>query len=940
MIKLNAKLKSFMSFISKVFLIFLLLFNTSKAADQIGVIGFVIGEVINQNGNFLKVGDSVYFGDTIIAKKDAKSQLLFIDQTVMTIGSKTELTIDEFVYDPKNNDGKLLTTIKSGSVKVLTGKISEKNPANLEVTTPAGTIGTRGTEFKASVDPVTTESKILLVGPGPKNSLNLRAGEVEVSNAAGTVTLNEPYLFTELTQNKAPTAPIVIPQVELQKFQELEIQPDQPVTDQQGDTNENQLASSDDLSEEEIGDIVKAEIFLEGEDKADLVIDTLVNALSKDDGGITAQMIGKSFLRSGQRNININLPEGIDLNSPEANKFFDQQEKEELEKVLLVSARVKDIEYVPTKLNEFGGFEDIRVPIKNDQTGTVVLLEMGNIDFKPQIIPAGFNNTNQEFLPRVPEELFLKGGNENVFIDFNEGQFIETSNNPELDTLDQRYKTALQTGATQDEIEQIFDEMDQALQIAENNFVTIDMAKMENVLLPNIGVKMNFFSQEEFTREQDNFLISPAQYKESWDETEIGQVAIFQIDGSVKYVNDEQSDAAWQQIDQQYEQRFEEAFPEIYQAEKKAEQLIIQANQQANTLYSKVDQLIQSGTSKEKINSAYDEVLIELDKVYSQVDQAFEGVFVAEAKTNVLIAAEEAQNFITQVVIAKETGQINGREISKEELAVIEKEAEFLEVRVEEAKQEYIKEVQYVKADNPKIKLETPEIKIEKEVYEVRKSYEPSYVEPKYEVRYERNEKNAFAAGQTTYADLNEASSGINTYTGSTTNLVIETAGSSANSDVDAAGEIAGSFNATHSINYSTRTITQGADITVNKFGQNTTSRTFSVEKGHTFSATDKGYTTPNASFNVAGDDQSNSVSEVASDITDTVSSAVTDGATYQEQGKAANTHYLVTVSADIQNTGSFADTVQTTVTIESEQSSDGSQINKASGTDSPTARN
>ena len=169
MIKLNAKLKSFMSFISKVFLIFLLLFNTSKAADQIGVIGFVIGEVINQNGNFLKVGDSVYFGDTIIAKEDAKSQLLFIDQTVMTIGSKTELTIDEFVYDPKNNDGKLLTTIKSGSVKVLTGKISEKNPANLEVTTPAGTIGTRGTEFKASVDPVTTESKILLVGPGPKN---------------------------------------------------------------------------------------------------------------------------------------------------------------------------------------------------------------------------------------------------------------------------------------------------------------------------------------------------------------------------------------------------------------------------------------------------------------------------------------------------------------------------------------------------------------------------------------------------------------------------------------------------------------------------------------------------------------------------------------------------------------------------------------------------
>ena len=128
------------------------------------------------------------------------------------------MTIDEFIFDPESADGKLLSTIKSGSVKILTGKISEKNPENLVVETPAGTIGTRGTEFKAAVDPNTTKSKILLIGPGPKNSLGLRPGAVEVSNAAGTVLLDKPYLFTEVNQNTAPRQPVIVSQNELKKL--------------------------------------------------------------------------------------------------------------------------------------------------------------------------------------------------------------------------------------------------------------------------------------------------------------------------------------------------------------------------------------------------------------------------------------------------------------------------------------------------------------------------------------------------------------------------------------------------------------------------------------------------------------------------------------------------------------------------------------------------
>ena len=35
-----------------------------------------------------------------ISKSKSNAQILFLDQTVLTLGEETELTIDEFVYDP------------------------------------------------------------------------------------------------------------------------------------------------------------------------------------------------------------------------------------------------------------------------------------------------------------------------------------------------------------------------------------------------------------------------------------------------------------------------------------------------------------------------------------------------------------------------------------------------------------------------------------------------------------------------------------------------------------------------------------------------------------------------------------------------------------------------------------------------------------------------
>jgi len=991
-------INSSMRCLFKILAIFLFTTKTFAATEQIGVIGFVIGDVFNQKGEKLNVGDSIFFGDTISANEGAKSQLMFIDQTVMTIGSKTELTIDEFIFDPAENTGKLLTTIKAGSVKILTGKISEINPENLEVKTPAGTIGTRGTEFKASVDPETTQSKILLVGPGPNNQLNLRPGSVEVSNALGTVVLDQPYLYTELTQNLAPTKAAIISQVELQKFQELEVEPQAPgsteVPDEESETllaegEEEAPEGLEQLSEEEIQDIVKGEMFEEGEDEGSLVMDTLVAALAKGDGGITAQMLGKSFMTSGntRRVAAGDLPEGMELNSPEALIFMEDKEMQELEKVMLVSARVKDVKYVPSKFNQFSNFDDIRVPILNEETGDVVFLDMGNIDFKPQVMPAGFNpDAGPSFMPRVPEQLFLKGeeGKDNVFINFDEGKFFETVIDPQMEALDAKYMDAVEAGASQEEIETIFSEMDNVMQKADEAMVAIDMGRMQNDFIP-VGMKLDIFSAEEFTKEQDGFLFDANQYSESWNEAEEGKVAIFQIDGSVNFVNEKEAFAAREAVDNTYEKDFAEAFPEVFKAQKRAEKLAVQAETNTAKLYAEMNQLMQTGASDEEMKS-FSAKIVGREQVYAQaIDAAYQEVTLIEMRADVLMVVEEAASLKFEIDQAKKTGMINGVKVSKEEIADAENEVASLEMKVQADNEKFVTEVKMASLDlfasqeiksmnetklgtleiqmmemeigGAKVLLNIPEMKKEMEIgalpgmqmmaMEIEQEQIKQYYVPMQMMeRAAFEQKNQFVVGTTTYSDLNQVSSGSDKYYGNQTDLKIVTAGSYADDSVKSVGQVAGNFKATTTIDYSNRTVTQGADITVNALGRNTTSRTFSVEKGHDYSW-QSGNTdvTPAASFTVEGDGTS-SVVDSSLSASAGLNSDVTQGTTYVEDvtnvSTLADTKYLVTVETKVVNTSGNvpAGTAQTTVIVESEQENSGSNIsNKASGTDAPASK-
>ena len=71
-----------------LFIYFFLVFK-SFSNEFIGVIGVAAGEIINQNNEKLLSGSKIFYGDTIVVKPKSNAQILFLDETVMTVGEDT-----------------------------------------------------------------------------------------------------------------------------------------------------------------------------------------------------------------------------------------------------------------------------------------------------------------------------------------------------------------------------------------------------------------------------------------------------------------------------------------------------------------------------------------------------------------------------------------------------------------------------------------------------------------------------------------------------------------------------------------------------------------------------------------------------------------------------------------------------------------------------------
>lgn len=144
------------------------LFAAGPEAVQAGTAASVKGEVkaiasADPSPRFLKSGDPVFMGEKIETGAEGGLQIQLLDGTVFTLGSSSAFTLDEFIYDPATDDGKVKAHMLQGMFRIVTGKVAHKKPENMVVDLPVGSMGFRGTDVIGIINGTRTE--IILVGP-------------------------------------------------------------------------------------------------------------------------------------------------------------------------------------------------------------------------------------------------------------------------------------------------------------------------------------------------------------------------------------------------------------------------------------------------------------------------------------------------------------------------------------------------------------------------------------------------------------------------------------------------------------------------------------------------------------------------------------------------------------------------------------------------------
>jgi len=148
----NSKLRA-----GAVAMIFAALAGPSIAAD-IGYVKVVKGAVTVERGGKsipAAVGTAVQAGDVIRTIANASVGLTMVDDTLLSAGPNSVLTLDRLDYDPSMRNGRLDATLGAGTLAVVSGRIAKQSPEAMTLRTPLAILGVRGTEFAVSAhDPV------------------------------------------------------------------------------------------------------------------------------------------------------------------------------------------------------------------------------------------------------------------------------------------------------------------------------------------------------------------------------------------------------------------------------------------------------------------------------------------------------------------------------------------------------------------------------------------------------------------------------------------------------------------------------------------------------------------------------------------------------------------------------------------------------------------
>jgi hypothetical protein len=142
--------------VASVLLVVLGAFSAAANAAEVVTVGNATVVVRTVTGTLdaedrkLALADDVYHNELIKTDVDSATEIIFLDQTKLSLGPESSLTLDSVVYDPDPTKSSFVATASKGVFRFVTGNLPKKS---YTIHTPSATIGIRGTIFQLSILP-------------------------------------------------------------------------------------------------------------------------------------------------------------------------------------------------------------------------------------------------------------------------------------------------------------------------------------------------------------------------------------------------------------------------------------------------------------------------------------------------------------------------------------------------------------------------------------------------------------------------------------------------------------------------------------------------------------------------------------------------------------------------------------------------------------------
>jgi hypothetical protein len=129
--------------------------SLAGAAADIGQVKIAKGQVtIERQGKPMPatVGARLQVADVVRTGADGSVGITMDDDSLLSAGPNSALSLDNYAFDSTTNQGRLDTALNKGTLSVISGRIAKQTPDAMTVRTPNAILGVRGTEFVVSAN--------------------------------------------------------------------------------------------------------------------------------------------------------------------------------------------------------------------------------------------------------------------------------------------------------------------------------------------------------------------------------------------------------------------------------------------------------------------------------------------------------------------------------------------------------------------------------------------------------------------------------------------------------------------------------------------------------------------------------------------------------------------------------------------------------------------